>query len=42
MFPDHVRFMNEKDDIVQVDVVHEWKPEKCVGYKLFGHTICAV
>ncbi|XP_010665650.1 uncharacterized protein LOC104882927 [Beta vulgaris subsp. vulgaris] len=39
VFPNHVRFVNEKDNIVQIDVVYEWKPEKCEGCKQFGH-IC--
>ncbi|KAL2896364.1 Exodeoxyribonuclease 7 small subunit [Bienertia sinuspersici] len=36
-FPDIVRFKNEKNEIVNVDINYEWKPEGCRKCRKLGH-----
>ncbi|KAL2938700.1 FERM domain-containing protein 5 [Bienertia sinuspersici] len=36
-FPEAVRFKNEKNEIVIVDIAYEWKPESCKKCKKLGH-----
>lgn len=37
VFPDHIRFLNEKEVLTTIDVVYEWKPERCGKCEQFGH-----
>ncbi|KAL2925388.1 Centromere protein I [Bienertia sinuspersici] len=36
-FPDQVRFKNEKDQIINVGIKYEWRPEICKKCKKVGH-----
>ncbi|KAL2929363.1 LINE-1 retrotransposable element ORF2 protein [Bienertia sinuspersici] len=36
-FPEEVRFKNERNEIVNVNISYEWKPETCKKCKKLGH-----
>ncbi|XP_057250015.1 uncharacterized protein LOC130591113 [Beta vulgaris subsp. vulgaris] len=36
-FPDQIRFLNEKEVLTSIDVIYEWKPEKCGKCDQYGH-----
>ncbi|KAL2930019.1 LINE-1 retrotransposable element ORF2 protein [Bienertia sinuspersici] len=37
VFPEEVKFRNEKNDIIDVGIKYEWKPESCKKCKKLGH-----
>ncbi|KAL2896887.1 Phenylalanine--tRNA ligase alpha subunit [Bienertia sinuspersici] len=37
MFPEQVKFKNEKNEIINVGIKYEWKPETCKKCKKLGH-----
>ncbi|XP_010677748.1 uncharacterized protein LOC104893350 [Beta vulgaris subsp. vulgaris] len=39
VFPHQISFLNERNEVVQLDLIYDWKPENCEVCKSFGHVV---